>query len=51
MHRARPPQRDGANLLPFDDDPTLSVILSKAFLLAADSKIGDASIARQIRRG
>ena len=25
--------------LPFDDDPTLSVILSKAFLLAKDSKI------------
>ena len=35
--------------LPFDDDPTLSVILSKAFLLANDSKITDQSIVRQIR--
>jgi hypothetical protein len=36
--------------LPFDDDPTLSVILSKAFLLAKDSKITDRSIVAQIRR-
>ena len=35
--------------LPFDDDPTLSVILSKAFLLARDSKITDKSIVMQIR--
>jgi len=36
--------------LPFDDDPTLSVILSKAFLLAADRRITDDAIVRQIRR-
>ena len=37
--------------LPFDDDPTLSVILSKAFLLARDTKITDRSIVAQIRTG
>jgi hypothetical protein len=37
--------------LPFDDDPTLSVILSKAFLLARDTKITDRSIVAQIRKG
>ena len=37
--------------LPFDDDPTLSVILSKAFLLARDTKITDRSITLQIRKG
>ena len=37
--------------LPFDDDPTLSVILSKAFLLARDTKITDRSIVLQIRKG
>ena len=35
--------------LPFDDDHTLSMILSKAFLLAEDSKIKDRSIMRQIK--
>ena len=34
--------------LPFDDDPVLSLILSKAFLLADDTKITDESITRQI---
>jgi len=34
--------------LPFDDDPVLSLILSKAFLLAAGAKITDPSITRQI---
>lgn len=34
--------------LPFDDDPILSLILSKAFLLADDAKITDPSITRQI---
>jgi len=34
--------------LPFDDDAMLSLILSKAFLLAADTRIKDASILRQI---
>ncbi|MBG0564647.1 DUF4132 domain-containing protein [Actinoplanes aureus] len=34
--------------LPFDDDERLSLILSKALLLAADDKITDASILRQL---
>lgn len=33
--------------LPFEGDHTLSLILSKAFLLAADLKIKDQSILRQ----
>lgn len=37
-------------LLPFEGDRTLSVILSKAFLLAADNKIKDETITRQIKR-
>jgi hypothetical protein len=37
--------------LPFEDDPVLSVILSKAFLLARDTRISDRSITAQIRRG
>jgi hypothetical protein len=37
--------------LPFEGDATLSVILSKAFLLAADDEIKDASIRRQIQQG
>ena len=40
---------DGKVFLPFEGDRTLSVILSKAFLLAADAKITDSSITRQIR--
>jgi hypothetical protein len=36
--------------LPFDGDQMLSVILSKAFLLAHDTKIKDDSILSQIRR-
>jgi hypothetical protein len=36
--------------LPFEGDQTLSVILSKAFLLLEDSKITDANIMNQIRR-
>ena len=35
--------------LPFDDDALLSLILSKAFLLANDRAITDPTIARQIR--
>jgi len=35
--------------LPFDGDQTLAIILSKAFLLAADKAIQDPSITRQIR--
>jgi hypothetical protein len=34
--------------LPFEGDNTLSIILSKAFLLAADKKITDPTILRQI---
>ena len=37
--------------LPFDDDPVLSLILSKAFLLADDAKITDRTIVQQIKRG
>lgn len=37
-------------LLPFNGDLTLSLILSKAFLLARDDKIKDPSILSQIRR-
>ena len=40
--------RAGKLFLPFDDDPILSLILSKAFLLAGDAKITDQSITRQI---
>ena len=36
-------------MLPFEGDRTLSLILSKAFLLAADSKITDGTILSQIR--
>jgi hypothetical protein len=37
--------------LPFDDDATLSLILSKAIMLAADSAITDPEILGQIRSG
>jgi hypothetical protein len=37
-------------VLPFEGDMTLSIILSKAFLLAADDKITDPSIVAQIKR-
>jgi hypothetical protein len=36
--------------LPFEGDQTLSIILSKAFLLAEDTKIKDPTITRQIKR-
>jgi hypothetical protein len=36
--------------LPFEEDGRLSVILSKAFLLAEDDTIGDPEIVAQIRR-
>ncbi|WP_053754406.1 DUF4132 domain-containing protein [Streptomyces sp. MMG1533] len=41
---------DGKVFLPFGDD-RLSLILSKAFLLAADTEITDESILTQIKRG
>ncbi len=37
-------------ILPFEGDATLSIILSKALLLAEDSKIKDPTITRQIER-
>jgi len=37
-------------MLPFDGDQVLSVILSKAVLLAADDKITDEAILQQFRR-
>jgi hypothetical protein len=36
--------------LPFEGDGTLSVILSKAFMLAADTKITDPSIVSQLKK-
>jgi hypothetical protein len=45
------PARKQLNVrLPFEGDTLLSIIISKALLLASDDKIKDASIARQIRR-
>lgn len=41
----------GKVFLPFEGDERLGVILSKAFLLAEDSKIKDATILNQIGRG
>jgi hypothetical protein len=38
----------GDLFLPFEGDPTLSLILSKAFLLSADDKITDPTITRQL---
>ncbi|MBL8886560.1 MAG: DUF4132 domain-containing protein [Phycisphaerales bacterium] len=37
--------------LPFEGDRTLSIILSKAFMLAADDAITDTTITRQIKHG
>ncbi|AUS77386.1 hypothetical protein C1701_02270 [Actinoalloteichus sp. AHMU CJ021] len=48
-----PTRRDessGSVFLPFDGDRTLAVILSKAFLLAADTSITDSTITSQLRR-
>jgi len=48
-----PRQGDGTTdpvLLPFEGDRTLSVILSKAFLLAEDAKIKDPTIISQLAR-
>ncbi|MGW0769426.1 DUF7737 domain-containing protein [Streptomyces sp. NPDC002676] len=41
---------DGKVFLPFEDGRP-SLILSKAFLLAADTKISDETILRQIKKG
>lgn len=47
---ARHPSDHGL-FLPFEDDPMLSLILSKAFLLADDARITDETIVRQIKGG
>ena len=47
---ARGGRTAGGVFLPFDDDPMLSLILSKAFLLANDSAITDRTILQQIGR-
>jgi hypothetical protein len=44
------PKSESRVLLPFEGDATLSLILSKALLLAADDKITDEIIVRQIFR-
>ncbi len=44
--RAREPRKD--LFLPFEGDSTLSIIISKALLLADDAKITDPTITRQI---
>ena len=53
LHRSRTRRsvrnRDTASLLPFEGDHGLSIILSKALLLAADATITDPLIVRQIR--
>jgi hypothetical protein len=40
---------DGTRFLPFEGDNTLALILSKALLLAEDTKIKDPTITRQLR--
>jgi len=46
---SRPSARGDTIYLPFEGDRMLSMILSKAILLAADAKITDVTILRQIR--
>lgn len=41
---------EGKVFLPFEGDALLSIILSKAFLLAADDRITDPRIVSQLRR-
>ena len=43
------PEDSGDLFLPFEGDRTLAVILSKAFLLADDTRISDPTIMRQIQ--
>ncbi len=45
----RSSKNDASVFLPFEGDSTLSIILSKAFLLADDAKIKNRTILRQIR--
>jgi hypothetical protein len=50
--RGQEPKARGSDriFLPFEGDETLAVILSKAFLLAADARITDPTILSQINR-
>ncbi len=41
----------GTSFLPYEGDQRLALILSKAFLLAEDTKITDETITRQLKRG
>jgi hypothetical protein len=41
---------EGTRFVPFEGDGTLAIILSKALLLAEDTKISDPTITRQIQR-
>ena len=43
-------ETDGKVFLPFEGDRTLSVIISKAFMLVDDAKIKDPTIVSQINR-
>ncbi len=47
---ARGASPDDKVFLPFEGDNTLAIVLSKAFMLADDTKISDASIVNQIKR-
>ena len=44
------PKEGGSVMLPFEGDSMLSLIISKALLLADDDKIADMVIVRQIHR-
>ncbi len=44
------PGQAGQLFLPFEEDGLLSVIISKAFLLAEDDKITDSTILLELRR-
>ncbi|HEX2642214.1 MAG TPA: DUF4132 domain-containing protein, partial [Thermoanaerobaculia bacterium] len=48
---SQPSRNAETMVLPFEGDTTLSLILSKAFLLADDARITDTTILRQIRQG
>ena len=47
---ASEPVNGSAVFLPFQGDNTLSIILSKALLLADDAKISDPTIVNQLKR-
>ena len=47
---SRSRERPGGLFLPFEGDGTLSIIISKALLLAGDARIKDPTITQQIDR-